>query len=284
MSHESPFPAKSPKDLQNWPPDIDMNTPSVARGYDALLGGKDNFEVDRQAIQHLIDAAPETVWLSEANRAYLGRAVDFVVRQGVRQFIDLGSGLPTADNTHQIAQRIRPDARVVYVDNDPIVLAHGRALLADDPETTTVMARDLCDVEGVLENPETQRLIDYDEPLCIMIVSLLHCIPDEADPFGVIARYMDAAPAGSYLVFSHIVSEDAQAAQRFTDTVHGFGTPWGRVRTPEEAERVFDGLTLLPPGAVEASTWGNGDTTPSKRPTDPDKLVWEHAGVAYKAG
>ncbi|MDS1270889.1 SAM-dependent methyltransferase [Lipingzhangella sp. LS1_29] len=281
---ETPFPPKNDTELHTWPPEIDMSTPSVARGYDALLGGKDNFEVDRQAMEQLKQAAPECEWMAHSNRGFLGRAVDMVARSGVRQFLDLGSGLPTAENTHEIAQRVDAGARVVYVDNDPIVLAHGRALLASDPETTTVLSADLCDIETVLNDTETRRLIDFDQPVCIMIVSLLHCLPDEADPFGVIARYMDRVPTGSYLVFSHIVSDDAAAAQRFTDIVHGFGTPWGRVRSPEEAERVFEGLQVLEPGVVEASTWRNGDIPPSSRPRQDDKKLWEHAGVARKEG
>ncbi|GAA3739432.1 hypothetical protein HDA32_002779 [Spinactinospora alkalitolerans] len=273
-----------------FPPDIDMNTPSVARMYDAMLGGKDHFTSDRRGMDLLEEVNPGTIALARANRAYLVRAVDHVAREaGVRQFLDLGSGLPTADNTHQIAQRTHSGASVVYIDNDPIVLAHGRAILADNP-TTSVATADLCDVDAVLGAEDTQRLIDFDQPVCVMLVSLLHCIPDDADPFGIVRGYFDRLPSGSHLVYSHIVSDDEKAAREFTDRVLSFGTTWGRVRSPEEAARAFTGLELVTPDAagrhpavpVECSTWRNGDASPEPRPADLDVKLWEHAGVAVK--
>ncbi|WP_046471954.1 SAM-dependent methyltransferase [Allosalinactinospora lopnorensis] len=276
-------------DLANFPPEVDMNTPTVARIYDAMLGGKDNFEVDRQAMAAIEEANPGTVDLAQANRAYLTRGVDCVAKAGVRQFLDLGSGLPTADNTHQIARRTHPDASVVYVDNDPIVLAHGRAILAETPRTSVATA-DLTDVEGVLAAEDTQRLIDFSQPVCLMLVSLLHCIPDEQDPFGVVRAYFDRFAPGSCLVYSHIVSDDETAARDFTDRIHSFGTSWGRVRSPEEAAKVFDQLELVSPSSdgtfdpvpVECSTWRNDGRTPEPRPADPEVLIWEHAGIAFK--
>ncbi|WP_184583690.1 SAM-dependent methyltransferase [Lipingzhangella halophila] len=271
------------------PPEIDLSVPSVARAYDAMLGGKDNFEVDREATVILEETNPGTIALARANRAYLSRGVEHVANAGVRQFLDLGSGLPAAENTHEIAQRTHPDARVVYVDNDPIVLAHGRAILADNPYTSVATA-DLTNVGEVLESEDTQRLIDFSEPVCLMLVSLLHCIPDEQDPFGTAQAYLDRLAPGSWLVYSHIVSDDEAAARTFTERIHAFGTPWGRVRTPEEAATVFDSLELASPSSdgtfpavpVECSTWRNGDKAPETRPADPETRIWEHSGVAVK--
>lgn len=271
-----------------FPPEIDLSRPSIARMYDAGIGGKDNFEVDRQAAVALEDLMPGTFDMARDNRAYLSRAVDHVARGGMRQFIDLGSGLPTMENTHEIAQRHHSGAAVVYVDNDPVVLAHGRALLAEN-DSTTVITSDLCDFDRVLGDAETRRLIDFDQPVCIMLVSLLHCVPDDRDPFGIVRTYFDRLAPGSCLVYSHIVSDDAEAARSFTELVHSSGADWGRVRTPEEAAQVFEGMNPVSPSvdggfpavAVDCSTWRIPGTEPQRRPADPEVLIWEHAGVAY---
>ncbi|MGI5122513.1 SAM-dependent methyltransferase [Marinactinospora thermotolerans] len=272
------------------PPRIDLSVPSVARIYDAMLGGKDHFESDRRGMAALEEVNPGTSLLAQANRAYLSRAVDHVARTtGVRQFLDLGAGLPTADNTHQIAQRLSPTSRVVYVDHDPIVLAHCRALLADNPHTS-VTGADLCDVDAVLDSPETRRLIDLDQPVCLMLVNLLHCVPDDSDPFGVARAYFDRLPSGSHLVYSHLVSDDEKAAREFTDRFLSLGVPWGRVRSPEEAARAFDGWEILSPGIngaapprlVDCSTWRAPGVAPASRPSDPDVRLWQHAGVGRK--
>ncbi|MDA8371080.1 MAG: SAM-dependent methyltransferase [Nocardiopsaceae bacterium] len=266
-----------------------MSRPTVARTYDALLGGKDNFEVDRQAAVEVEKLNPGTMQLVQDNRAFLVRGVDHVTASGVRQFIDLGSGLPAADNTHQVAQRSAPGASVVYVDIDPIVLAHGRAILADSPNTTVTTA-DLRDVDRVLESPDTQRLIDFAQPVCVMFVSLLHCIPDEDDPFGLVDRYFERLAPGSAVIFSHLASDDQTAAQQLTERIHSLGMEWGRVRFPEEIAHAFDSLEIVspstdgsaPPALVDCATWRNGSTVPEKRPADPDKKIWEHAAVGFK--
>ncbi|GAA4954892.1 SAM-dependent methyltransferase [Streptomonospora halophila] len=269
-------------------PGIDLSRPSIARMYDAGIGGKDNFEIDREAAIALEDLVPGTFAMARANRDYLSRAVDHVARSGVRQYIDLGSGLPTMENTHEIAQRHHPGAGVVYVDNDPIVLAHGRALLAEN-ESTTVITSDLCDVDRVLGDADTERIIDFTEPVCVMLVSLLHCLPDDRDPFGVVRAYFDRLAPGSCLVYSHIVSDDEEAARSFTDRVHSSGAYWGRVRTPDEASRAFEGMRLVSPSpsgdfpavAVDCSTWRVPGVEPQRRPADAEVLIWEHAGVAF---
>ncbi len=271
------------------PPEIDMSVPTAARVYDAALGGKDNFDVDRQALTQLEQVSPGLLGQAPVNRAFLSRSVRYVARAGVRQFLDLGSGLPTAENTHQIVQRVHPDASVVYVDNDPIVLAHGRAILADLPSTTVTTA-DMTDVAEVLQAEETQRLIDFSQPVCLMLVGLLHCIPDEKDPFGAVRAYVDHLPAGSWMVFSAFVSDDETTAREFTEKVHSLGTAWGRVRAPEEAAAVFDSMELVspstddsfPPVPVECSTWRNDEAAPEPRPANPETLLWETSGVAVK--
>jgi hypothetical protein len=274
----------------HFPPNIDMETPSIARMYDYLLGGKDNFEADRKACEALADGIPELVAFANDNRAYLSRAVEYVAAQGVEQFLDLGAGLPTANNTHHAAQQANPRARVVYVDHDPIVLAHGRALISDSGQTSFLLA-DIRDTEKILSSPETTRLIDTDLPVCVMLVSLLHCIPDDSDPFGMVRALMDRLAPGSCLISSHIVSDDPASAVWMTDKILSFGTPWGRVRSPEEASAVFDGLDLASPWtdgrdegprAVDCATWRHPDVDPVFRPADPKVKLWELAGVAFK--
>jgi hypothetical protein len=274
----------------HFPPNIDMETPSIARMYDYLLGGKDNFEADRKACEALADGIPELVAFANDNRAYLSRAVEYVAAQGVEQFLDLGAGLPTANNTHHAAQQANPRARVVYVDHDPIVLAHGRALISDSGQTSFLLA-DIRDTEKILSSPETARLIDTDLPVCVMLVSLLHCIPDDSDPFGMVRALMGRLAPGSCLISSHIVSDDPASAAWMTDKILSFGTPWGRVRSPEEASAVFDGLDLASPWtdgrdegprAVDCATWRHPDVDPVFRPADPKVKLWELAGVAFK--
>ncbi|WP_285730709.1 SAM-dependent methyltransferase [Nocardiopsis sp. ATB16-24] len=274
----------------HFPPDIDMETPSIARMYDYLLGGKDNFEADRKACETLADGIPELVAFANDNRAFLSRAVEYVAAQGVEQFLDLGAGLPTAENTHHVAQRSRPRSRVVYVDNDPIVLAHGRALISDSEETAFLLA-DIRRTDEILAAPETRRLIDVDLPVCVMLVSLLHCLPDADDPFGMVRSLMERLAPGSCVVFSHIVSEDPRAGAWMTDQILSFGTPWGRVRSPQEVFAVFDGLepaSAWPDGrdeeprVVDCSTWRRPGVDPLFRPADPSVRLWELAGVAFK--
>ncbi|MFD6951579.1 SAM-dependent methyltransferase [Nocardiopsis sp. TSRI0078] len=274
----------------HFPPNIDMETPSIARMYDYLLGGKDNFEADRKACEALADGIPELVAFANDNRAYLSRAVEYVAAQGVEQFLDLGAGLPTANNTHHAAQQANPRARVLYVDHDPIVLAHGRALISDSADTAFLLA-DIRDTDEILGAPETARLIDTDQPVCVMLVSLLHCLPDDSDPFGMVRSLMGRLAPGSCVIFSHIVSDDPGSAVWMTDKILSFGTPWGRVRSPEEASVVFEGLELASPWldgrdegprAVDCATWRMPGAEPRFRPEDPEVKLWELGGVAFK--
>lgn len=270
----------SSKIASDWvPPEgIDPSVASVARMYDAALGGKDNYEADRRANEELVKISPEIISEARSNRAWLGRVVRYLAAAGIRQFIDLGSGLPTQSNVHQVAQREDPGSHVVYVDNDPIVLAHGRALLVEN-EQTTVITADMRDPESILAHPGLRALIDLGRPTAVLLISVLHCVPDEDGPARIPAALLDAVPSGSYLALSHLVSDDAAAAQAFTDTVRA-ATEWGRVRSPEETRAYFAGLDVVEPGIVDVRDWHpDADTVPP----DPSRKIWEFGGVARKS-
>ncbi len=259
-------------------PGIDTSTPSVARMYDYYLGGEDNFAVDREACARLDAAAPSTRALAVNNRRFLVRAVRRLVTEyGIRQFVDHGSGLPTQDNVHQVAQRIDPGARVAYIDYDPIVLAHGRSLLAGS-DSATVIGADLRDTAGIVGHPELRRLIDLSRPTAALYLSVLHCVPDADDPGSLLRRMVDAMAPGSVVV-SHLVSDDPDLRRAITDLMlDATCGNWGRVRTVEEVTPWFDGLELLEPGLVEASRW-RPDPDDTAQPT----MEWiEFAGVARK--
>ena len=261
-------------------PEIDTRTVSVARAYDYMLGGTDNYEVDRQAVGMLEDMMPGTYAMTRNNRRYLERVVHHLAAEcGIRQFIDNGSGLPTQNNVHQVAQEAAPGSKVVYVDIDPVVLAHGRvrALLAED-ESTAFIEADACDFGRILSHPDTQRLIDFDKPVGALYVSFLHCVPDARDPFGVVRQIVDRLAPGSYVAISHLTSDDAQVRERVTKFgLEAHGGHWGRVRSREEVAGFFDGLELLPPGLVKVNEWH-----PDGR-EEPDSPDWfEYGGVARK--
>ncbi|MFC4563011.1 SAM-dependent methyltransferase [Nocardiopsis mangrovi] len=272
-----------------FPPDIDLSVPSVARMSDYILKGKDNFEVDRAAVDSLLERVPEMFRSSYDSRAFLTRAVEAVAARGLDQFLDIGAGLPTTENTHQVARRVRPDARTVYVDNDPIVLAHGRAILADNPGTAVVLA-DIRDTDDLMSRVAATRIVDPDRPVCLMLVSLLQCVPDAHDPFDLLRDLLGRVAPGSALIYSHMVSDDPATREWLTGKVHSLGTAWGRVRTPEEAGAAFSGLDLLDPASdagggrarpVDCATWRVPGRQPADRPLDPAQRVWETAGVAF---
>ncbi|GGM25971.1 SAM-dependent methyltransferase [Micromonospora yangpuensis] len=245
---------------QAAPPGVDITRPSIARVYDYYLGGKDNFEVDRQAAQMALRVTPDGPEAGRACRAFLRRSVRYLAAEaGIRQFLDLGSGLPTQGNVHEIAHEVDPDARVVYVDNDPMALTHGRALLAD-ARTTTVVGADARQPEELLAQLHDRNLIDFDRPVGLLLLAILHHLHDDDDPAGVARRLVAALPAGSYLAISHFhdpgdaqpeVSQRAREVEKvFNETL---GT--GRWRTREEIMGFFGGLELLPPGLVPLAEW-----------------------------
>ncbi|WDZ82928.1 SAM-dependent methyltransferase [Micromonospora cathayae] len=245
------------------PPGVDTTRPSIARVYDYYLGGKDNFAVDRQAAQLALQVTPDGPEAARACRGFLRRAVRYLAEEaGIRQFLDVGSGLPSQGNVHEIAHQVDPDARVVYVDNDPMALAHGRVLLAD-ARTTTVVGGDLRQPEDLLAHPDVQRLIDFDQPVGLLLLAILHHLHDDDQPAAVARRLVDALPSGSYLAISHFhdpgaahpdISQRARAVEKvFNETL---GT--GRWRTHEEIAGFFQGLELLPPGLVPLADWRPG--------------------------
>ncbi|KUL34346.1 hypothetical protein ADL22_30260 [Streptomyces sp. NRRL F-4489] len=260
---------------------VDVSIPSVARMYDYYLGGKDNYAVDRTACEELSKVVPSTQVLAINNRRFLRRAVRWLAQErGIRQFLDHGSGLPTQDNVHEVAQRVDPRSRVVYIDNDPIVLAHGRALLEENDNTAVIQA-DMRDTDGIFASPEVRRLIDPDEPTAALFVSVLHCIPDADDPAGLVRRVAERLAPGSFLVVCQLVSEDA-ATRDFVTEFMRVSTQgnWGRVRQAHELRSFLDGLEIEEPGLVEVSTW-----RPDPADAGPRQLTleWiEYGGVARK--
>ena len=242
-----------------WANGIDTTRPSIARAYDVVLNGKDNFEVDRAFVAEIVKVVPEIYDVATYNRQILGRGVRFLAERGIAQFIDLGSGLPTVENTHHVAQRANPESHVVYVDNDPMVLAHGRAILAEN-DRTGVVTSDLRDPATILADETVKRLIDLDRPVGLMLVGILHHLHDSEDPKGIVEAYMAAIPSGSYLFITHFCSatQDARdAEQKFLALL---GT--GRFRTPEEITGFFDGFELLEPGVVPLPLWRPDESVP----------------------
>jgi len=262
---------------------VDVNTPSVARMYDHYLGGKDNYEVDRQAVAELDKVVPTTRPLAHNNRRFLQRVVRVLAQEyGVRQFLDHGSGLPTQDNVHQVAQRVSPDARVVYVDDDPIVLAHGRALLQEN-ENTAVLQADMRDTEGIFGHPETRRLIDTTQPVAALFISAMHCIPDESErggPREVLERTLERLPSGSFVVLNQFVSRYPEIREDVSAFMNdSTGDRWGRVREEHEVAAYFEGLEVLPPGIGPINDWRRDTDLLLKEATDE---WYEYGGVARK--
>lgn len=254
---------------------IDPEVPSIARVYDAFLGGTDNFPSDRRVVEGIAAAVPEMRTVATLNRAVLGRGVRFLVQRGVEQFLDLGSGLPTAENTHEVARAVNPGVRVVYVDKDPLVAAHSGALIGDD--LTAMVTADLRSPGTVMAAPAVRRLIDFDSPVAVLLVGILHHLHDEEDPRGVVEAYLSAVPSGSYLFISHFCDSGPEARQAEQKFLSLLGT--GRFRTETEIATFFNGLELVEPGLVPTPLWHpDGPVAASLRVGD--RLIW--AGIARK--
>ncbi|MFD7878986.1 SAM-dependent methyltransferase [Streptomyces sp. NPDC059766] len=256
--------------------DIDTSRPHPARIYDYLLGGKDNYEVDAEAGERLAAAAPEVRIGLRANRAFLRRAVRHVVGSGVRQILDIGTGLPTSPNVHEIAQEVAPDVRVAYVDNDPIVKAHGDALLSRSGTTGIVLA-DLRDPQAVVDHPDVRRIIALDEPVALLLVAVVHFLTDAEQPGQIVATLRDALPVGSFLVLSHATGDFADRSE--AQAVYSKATATLNLRTRTEVERFFDGFELLEPGLAQVPFW-RPDTPPPARSHE----IGFYGGVARKTG
>ncbi|MGH3240799.1 MAG: SAM-dependent methyltransferase [Spirillospora sp.] len=234
--------------------DIPDAIPTSARVYGWYLGGKDNYEIDRRFAMAQLPDFPECVDITRANRLFLYRAVRYLVRDaGIRQLIDMGCGLPTDRNVHQVAQRFRPDARVVYVDIDPIVLVYARALLVMDG-TTAVITADMRDQDAILNHQETRRLIDFDEPVAVLFLSVGHHLDDGDDPRRVLHTIIDRAAPGSHLAFSQVVTDDAARGADLQARMTDAGIPW-QTRTRAEVDALLTGLIPVPPGLGDVADW-----------------------------
>jgi hypothetical protein len=261
-------------------PLIDTTRPSVARMYDVMLGGKDNYAVDRAAVEQLIAQVPRAPEMAQSNRAFHQRAAARMAQRGIRQFIDVGAGLPTGDNTHEVVRRIDPGCLVVYADIDPVVLAHARALLSGDDDGVVVIGGDARDPESILDHDMVRGLIDFGAPCGVLMTGLWHFIPDEADPQGLMARYAGAVAPGSCFALAQATA-DARGQQEVQGAVDGYaGTSQGlHMRTRAQFTAMFAGLEIVPPGVVLPHEWPDPDT-PAASPA----VLWGYAAMAVKQG
>jgi hypothetical protein len=267
--------------MAELPAEVNTSEPHPARIYDYFIGGKNHFAADRETAAEVLRRSPSARVAARENRAFLGRAVRYLTAEaGIRQFLDIGTGLPTTSNVHDVAQEIAPTARVVYVDNDPLVLAHARALLTSAPGgRTAYIHADLRDPAAILSHPDTRALLDFGQPVALMLVAILHFTPDECRPAEIIATLVDALPRGSYLVASHLTTEhDPVATSAGQQTMREAGMAMQKRDSDVFASLAFSGLELVPPGVVLVSEWRPTTTGPRPRPAD----VNCYAGVARK--
>jgi S-adenosyl methyltransferase len=245
-----------------WAPaELDLDRPNAARMYDYYLGGSHNFAVDRALAGRVLEAWPDMPRAAQANRAFLRRAVRFLAAEGVRQFLDIGSGIPTVGNVHEVAQAAAPDSRVVYVDTDPVAVAHARAILAGDPRTTVVQA-DGRDPAVLLAHPDLTELLDLGRPVGLLMVALLHFVLDEGDPRGILAGYAARLPAGSWLVVSHGSTDTAPSVAMMEKLYEQTSTPI-QMRSRSELELLLTDVDLVEPGIEFLPAW---------RPDHPDDV------------
>ena len=262
--------------------DLQTDQPHPARVYDYLLGGKDNFAADRAAAEAGIRANPNSRIPPRENRAFLGRAVRYLAREaGISQFLDIGTGIPTSPNVHEVAQHIEPRARIVYVDNDPIVLTQARALLTTGPEgRTAYIDADLRDIDAILGSAELQRTLDLGKPVGLLLIAVMHFIPDEDDPWALAARLLAALPSGSYLALSHLTGDFDPAAWAGVVAVFRRSGVTMQVRPKPDVERFFAGLDLIDPGVVSLPQWRPDPSDVGRPPSD--AAVSVYGGVARK--
>jgi len=256
---------------------VDTDRPSVARLYDFFLGGQHNFAADRELGRRLLQAEPYARHIVAENRKFLGRAVQFLLASGVRQFLDLGSGIPTQENVHEIARRGDPQARVVYVDNDPVAVAHSKHILAGDPLAAVINA-DLRQPESVLSHPDVTSMLDFSEPVGVLMVAVLHFVPDSDDPAGLVYRFTRALVPGSCLVISHATHEAAPGSAARVQDLYKGTTASAHTRTSAEIAWFFDGFEMVEPGLVYLPQWRPDGGLPEH----PER-AWFYAGVGRKA-
>jgi len=243
-----------PNSVPDWAPaGVDISRPNAARVYDYLLGGACNFEPDRVFAEKLLATIPEAEGAARHNRAFLRRAVLFCVDKGIRQFLDIGSGIPTVGNVHEIAQNAAPDSRVVYVDHEPIAVEHSKLMLEGNDRAGVVLA-DLVNPDAVLNSEPVRRLLDFDQPIAIIMAAVLHFVPDSANPHQVVARYVDTMVPGSYLVLSHAARVDLKRSQDGWKLYDQSTTP-GSGRTRDQVTEFMTGTDIIDPGVVWVPQW-----------------------------
>jgi hypothetical protein len=274
----------APQSAVRVPVGVDPTRASIARVYDATLGGKDNYEIDREVVRKIAEVAPRQSDVARMNRRWLIRVVRYLAGEvGIDQFLDVGAGLPTVENTHEVAQQRNPEARVVYVDNDPVCNVYGRALLEENPNTHFVSA-DLTEPNTLLTHPDVVRHLDLERPLALILCGILHHVDDALDPVGIMRQYIDALPSGSYVAITHFWNPNdgseadkmaKELERRFTKL--GLGSGW--YRTTEQIEALFGDLEILPPGVVELDDWWPSGPQLGPRPTEMRLVI---GGLGYK--
>jgi hypothetical protein len=265
----------------DWvPPGVDTRRANVARVYDYLLGGTHNFLADQDVGRAIVAVEPNSWAIGQANRAFLGRAVRYLAANGIRQFLDIGSGIPTQGNVHEVAQDAAPGARVVYADIDPVAIAHSNAILTGNPDATIIEA-DLREPATALKRAAETGLIDFRQPVGLLLVAVLHFIPDESDPWGIVTTLMDGLAPGSYLVVCHGTEEGAPGVAKAAEKVYKRAVAADLHMRPRAGiQRFFDGLDPVDPGLVPIPYWR--PDSPETTPRDPAKYWGGLAGVARK--
>ncbi|NMO50746.1 SAM-dependent methyltransferase [Actinoplanes sp. TBRC 11911] len=258
---------------------MDTSVPHPARRYNYWLGGKDHFEADRQSGDAIERAFPIVVELARANRAFMRRSVKFLADTGIRQFLDIGTGLPAPDNTHEIAQRVDPSSRVVYVDNDPIVMVHARALMQGDPRgRTAYLEADLRDPDAILAHPALRDTLDPEQPVGLLLLAILHFLHDDEQTAAVVRRLVDSLPSGSYLALSHGTMDFStpEGVAAYEKMFAAGGTDV-RARSKATIDEYFDGLEIVDPGIVAVSDWRPEDRA-EERPVSTDLGIYAVVG------
>jgi len=256
----------------DWVPgDVDVRVPSAARVYDYLLGGAHNFEVDRIVGKKVLEVQPNGRQIARSNRAFLNRAVRFLINQGITQFLDLGSGIPTVGNVHEVAQRADPECRVVYVDHDPVAVAHSQMILQDNDHAAVVDA-DLTHPDVVLGDPTVRKFLDFDRPIGLLMVAVFHFVPDDRNPGDIVARYVHALSAGSFVALSHLTADDMkEESAAVVEAMRNSRDPM-YFRSYAEVAALFETLDVVEPGVVSAPDWR------------PDQNAAQQAGVYVGIG
>nr|WP_157467825.1 SAM-dependent methyltransferase [Frankia sp. QA3] len=251
--------------------DLKVDVPHPARMYDYFLGGKDNFPADRKTAEQVIGVFPNSRIVVRQNRTFMTRTTRYLAAEaGVRQFLDIGTGIPTSPNLHEVAQSVVPEARIVYTDNDPIVLAHARALLASTPQgRTAYIDADLRDTQRILTAAELHETLDLTRPVALSLIAIFHFIPDGDDPYGIMRHLVDLLPSGSYVSLTHLTADFDPAMREVERAYLASGVPM-HLRTRAQVERFFEGLDLVEPGLQVVHRWRPELTDPAETAQDPD--------------